>query len=31
MQITATTQMYNEINKISIDIKQIHNNFLGVK
>ena len=24
-------KMYNEINKISIDIKQIHNNFLGVK
>jgi type I restriction enzyme M protein len=23
--------LYNEINKISIDIKQIHNNFLGVK
>jgi len=24
-------KMYNEINKINIDIKQIHNNFLGTK
>jgi len=24
-------KMYNEINKINADIKQIHNNFLGTK